>query len=298
MDLGVFADEVLDTVAGICGDSVVETHEQAGHVLDSLARRPGANAREMAAVFGVSLEQFERCRSRDWEKNDDKKAAVWTNICRSDAIFTWNVLIQRINAAAHWKEEFRDMQNEGDHSSDEEDEEQAVVAQDGQLEVAIPQAVVAQDGQLDVAIPDANALAMEVAGEASRAKCRELLERQLDCASAALGRRLARRLEAEIFEHCPGKKDFTHAARCVVANLRRNTMLAGGYAIGRVPPEWIILADHEALAPRMRQLQRRVFRAECKKEVRMAEDEEKIRSRMWRTAKGTDLAPPAQNDLD
>lgn len=32
MDLGTFADEVLDAVAGICGDQVVESHAQVGSV--------------------------------------------------------------------------------------------------------------------------------------------------------------------------------------------------------------------------------------------------------------------------
>eukprot|EP00931_Biecheleriopsis_adriatica_P107897 TRINITY_DN82239_c0_g1_i1.p1 TRINITY_DN82239_c0_g1~~TRINITY_DN82239_c0_g1_i1.p1 ORF type:complete len:309 (-),score=86.00 TRINITY_DN82239_c0_g1_i1:11-892(-) len=291
MDLGHFAEEVLDAVTGICGDTVVESHEQASHVLDALTRRPGAHARELAAVFGVSLEQFERCRAGGREKTQDE---VYADLCRSDAIFTWNVLIQRINAAAHWKEEFREMQNAGDGDTSSEEEE----GEDRLQERLGDEKHTAHEEVTDtLKVPEDAALvgSPDLAPAAARAKVQELLERQLD-APEALRRRLARRLEAEVFEHVPGKKDFTHRARSIVANLRRNTMLAAGYAAGRVPPSWLVLADHEALAPRMSQLHRRMFRAECMNEVREPEEEEKLRQRCWRTAKGTDLAPPAQNE--
>ncbi|CAE8642493.1 unnamed protein product [Polarella glacialis] len=287
MDLGAFAEEVLDAVAGICGDVVVESQTQAAHVIDALCRRPGSNHRELAAVFGVSPEQFEHARARGKEESKD---SVYTEMCRLDAVYTWNALIQRINYAAHWREEFREMQNAGDGgtSSEEEDEvlqELEVQAADG--ENRQPDA----DGENRQPVLSKFGLAIpSLAPQASRAKAKLLLEKQLDGAACeVLKGRLARRLEAEVFEHLPNDKDYKCCVRGLVANLRRNPMLAGGYVAGRVPPQWIVLADHEALATRMHQLQRRALRTECLKEVRECEEAEKARHKQWAVAKGHGL---------
>merc|ERR1711924_554150 len=47
----------------------------------------------------------------------ETKDKVFAETMRLDAVYTWNVVIQRINQAAHWREEFREMQN----ADDEED---------------------------------------------------------------------------------------------------------------------------------------------------------------------------------
>lgn len=291
MDLGNFAEEVLEAVAGICGDAVVESQEQASHVLDALCRRPGANSRELAAVFGLSHEQLARTREvtrlrsegGGAEKVRWEEDPVWANICASDAVYTWNVLIERINQAAHWREEFRELANADDEdggSSGGEDElaEDASVAGSDAVAARAPDGVVA-----------------EVSSKA-RAKARVMLAKHLDPAPEGLRCHLTRRLDDEIFEKCPADKDYRHCARSITANLRRNPMLAAGYATGRVPPQWLVLADEEALAPRMRQLQRRCLRVEGLKQAREDDDSAALRRKMWEVAKGTDLAPPAPNE--
>mmetsp|Transcript_19409 Transcript_19409/g.51859 ORF Transcript_19409/g.51859 Transcript_19409/m.51859 type:complete len:295 (+) Transcript_19409:127-1011(+) len=290
MDLGIFAEEVLEAVAGICGDTIVETHEQARHVLDALCQRPGTNTRELAAVFGLTHEQLARTREVSRLKSEGATAErtrweadpVWANLCASDAVYTWNVLIERINQAAHWREEFRELANaEGDEdgglSGGEEAENASIAGSD-------TMSVRAQDG-----------VVAEVSAK-TRAKARDLLAKHLDIAPEGLRGHLTRRLDDEIFEKCPADKDYRHCARSITANLRRNPMLAAGYATGRVPPQWLILADEEALAPRMRQLQRRVLRVESLKEAREDEDTAGLRRKMWQVAKATDLAPPPPNE--
>jgi len=282
MDLGNFAEEVHDTVVGICGDAVVETHTQAEHVLDALLRRPGMNHRELAAVFGITLEQLERCRAGGCEESQND---VYDNLCRLDAVYTWNVLIQRINHAAHWREEFREMWNEDDSSSEEEDEMAGEAAGVGPQD-GLP-------GKLDKQGQQGSTEQLVSAG--TREKARALLAKHLD-APERLRRRLIRRLDDEVTERCPEEKDYRHCARSITANFRRNTMLAAGYAAGRVPPQWIVLCDAEALAPRMRQLQRRVLRNECLKEVREDEATAELKRRAWVAARATDLAPPPPHE--
>jgi len=290
MDLGNFAEEVLEAVAGICGDAVVETHEQANHVLDALCRRPGTNSRELAAVFGVSHEQLARTRevSRLRSEGDDaeeirwEEDPVWANLCASDAVYTWNVLIERINHAAHWREEFRELANGEDDEdgalSGGEDENVSVAGSD----------ILAVAGAQEGAVAEVSAK--------TRAKARELLARHLEPAPEGLRRHLTRRLDDEIFEKCLVDKDYRHCARSITANLRRNPTLAAGYATGRVPPQWLVLADDEALAPRMRQLQRRVLRVEVMKEAREDDETAELRRKMWQIAKATNLAPPPPNE--
>mmetsp|Transcript_112727 Transcript_112727/g.273731 ORF Transcript_112727/g.273731 Transcript_112727/m.273731 type:complete len:263 (-) Transcript_112727:43-831(-) len=262
MDLGAFAEEVLDAVAGICGDVVVETHTQAAHVLDALVRRPGTDRRELAAVFGVSFEQLERCRSGGHEESKD---AVYDNICRLDAVYTWNALIERINQAAHWREEFREMWNDDDEAASDEEELPA-----DEASPSSPSPAEGGRAATELACEDP-ALGRPAAAEA-RERARALFAKHLD-APEPLRRRLVQRLDEEILERCPEDRDYRHCARGVGANLRRNTMLAAGYTAGRVPPQWIVACDVEALAPRMRQLQRRVMRRECLKEAVEEEEE-------------------------
>jgi len=195
MDLGNFAEEVLEAVAGICGDAVVETHEQANHVLDALCRRPGTNSRELAAVFGVSHEQLARTRevSRLRSEGDDaeeirwEEDPVWANLCASDAVYTWNVLIERINHAAHWREEFRELANGEDDEdgalSGGEDENVSVAGSD----------ILAVAGAQEGAVAEVSAK--------TRAKARELLARHLEPAPEGLRRHLTRRLDDEILRN-------------------------------------------------------------------------------------------------
>lgn len=287
MDLGAFAEEVIDAVAGICGDAIVETHAQAAHVLEALCRRPGANQREVAAVFGLSLEQFARSRDVTRMRDSGEEAKiqredpVWHDICVSDAIYTWNVLIERINQAAHWREEFRGMvmsvENGDDSSSDEEG---------GDCD---PEARETQNQEVVSAAPESQ---MALASAQTRQKARELFARHLEPAPELMRRRLSQRLDDEIFERNPDDKEYRHQARGLVANLRRNQMLAAGYATGRVPPQWLVTAEHEALAARGKQFQRRVERITCAKEAKHDDESAALRRKMWGMAKGTDLAPP------
>lgn len=304
MDLGAFAEEVLDAVANVCGDQVVENHTQAAHVLDALMRRPGAVRRELAAVFGLSLEQLERGRAPDGleETNDP----VYSDLCYSDAVYTWNVLMERINQAAHWREEFRDLRDvdarSDSEASDVEDGSGSAISP---IESGMPvdSAGLGAESQGERNVPDMSIMEdVEVgsvkvcsqfvrAGDNTRARAREVLAKRLD-APELLKRRLARRLEEEIFEAFPEDKDYRHCTRSVTANLRRNTMLAAGYAAGRVPPQWMVRADVEALAPRLAQLQRRVFRNECLREVQLDDESAEVKRRAWAAARGEDLAPP------
>jgi len=286
MDLGTFAEEVLDAVAGICGDAVVETHQQAAHVLDALCRRPGTDQRELAAVFGLTLEQLARTREVDRARSDGtvstmlEKDPVWASFCSSDAVFTWNVLMQRINQAAHWREEFRELA-----MADEDGE-----GSGGEENLLEDSSIAGSDVGSDAAI---GGLAAEASAR-TRERARALISKHLDPAPEGLRRHLARRLDDEIFEKCPVEKDYRPCARSIVANLRRNSMLAAGYATGRVPPEWLVLAQSEALAPRLRQMQRRVLRVEAFKEAQQDVDTAECKQKMWEVAKGTHLAPPAQ----
>mmetsp|Transcript_93237 Transcript_93237/g.179132 ORF Transcript_93237/g.179132 Transcript_93237/m.179132 type:complete len:288 (+) Transcript_93237:67-930(+) len=285
MDLGGFAENVLDAVAGICGDTVVETQSQASAVLDAVLRRPGAERREVAAALGVSLAQLERCRT---EGVEDTKNEVYASMCQSDAIHTGNILIERINQAAHWREEFRDMQNLGD-----EDDESC--CDSGNLE--------------DSDVTDTEAIATTAASDcqmtvhgvgiptAVREKASALLGKNID-ADSALKRRLVQRLEDEVFEQFPDEKDYRHCTRTVAASFRRNTMLAAGYASGRIPPQWIVHAGVGALSTRMTQLQRRCFQAEVLKEAQIESEVGEMRRKAQEAGKGTNLQPPAPNDFN
>lgn len=307
MDLGAFAEEVLDAVANICGDRVVESHTQAAHVLDALMRRPGAVRRELAAVFGLSLEQLERGRAPGGleETNDP----VYADLCYSDAVYTWNVLMERINQAAHWREEFRDLRDveapSDSEASDVEDTSSSAI-NPTEACVSADSAGFGAESKGEGIAPDASSMEdVEVgsvegsskfvrAGDSTRARAREVLAKRLD-APELLKRRLARRLEEEIFEAFPEDKDYRHCTRSVTANLRRNTMLAAGYTAGRVPPQWMVRADVEALAPRLAQLRRRVFRNESLRESQMDDESAEVKRRAWAAARGEGLAPPPED---
>mmetsp|Transcript_75910 Transcript_75910/g.146712 ORF Transcript_75910/g.146712 Transcript_75910/m.146712 type:complete len:281 (+) Transcript_75910:49-891(+) len=276
MDLGAFAEEVLHAVAGICGDAIVETHTQAAAVLDALLRRPGTDHREVAAVFGVSFEQLERCKNGG---DDNSKNEVYENLCRLDTVYTWNVVIQRINQAAHWREEFRDIANSGD-SSDEED------ADNETLTSSIP-ATPSPEQEENVG----PAQGEQLASNQTRQRARALLAKQLD-APEALKQRLVQRLDDDIFEEQPGDRDYRHCVRAVASNFRRNTMLAAGFSCGRVPPQWIVLCDAEALAPRLQQLHRRLLRKESLRDALQDDVTAECRRKAQEAARGTNLAPP------
>jgi len=297
--LGMFADEVLDAVAGICGDAVVENHTQAAGVLEALCKRPGTDQRELAAVFGLTREQlgksreFSRRRSEGKEAELREKDAVWASLCNSDAVYTWNVLIERINHAAHWREEFRELANEDDDgaSASSDDEPTHIELEAREAADESKRAPPKDEGESESPSPAKHRLAAE-ASRRTREKAQELMAKHLDPAPEALRRRLARRLDAEIFERCPSDRDYRHLARTIVANLKRNTMLAAGYATGRVPPQWLVLADAEALAPRLTQLGRRCMRSESSREALEDDETVQTRRRMWAVAKGQDLQPP------
>lgn len=281
MDLGSFADEVLDAVAGICGDAIVEDFEKACDVLDALARKPGRDRRELAAAFGLTLQQFENCRQRGVQEKT--KNAVYDDLCRSDAVYAGNVLVQRINEAAHWREEFRDMQNAVDQGEEDECSEAGTVPE--------------EDGDA------ASVRDVEVRGEASqvitadvRNRASAVLAKHLD-ASDALKRSLVRRLDEEIHERCPLGKDYRHCVRGIAASLRRNTMLAAAYTSGRVPPQWVVNASGDALAPRMAKMGVRVLQKEILKDAKMDDETAEQRRKSQVAGRGTTLAPPPINEL-
>eukprot|EP00929_Paragymnodinium_shiwhaense_P003819 TRINITY_DN104498_c0_g1_i1.p1 TRINITY_DN104498_c0_g1~~TRINITY_DN104498_c0_g1_i1.p1 ORF type:complete len:285 (-),score=64.44 TRINITY_DN104498_c0_g1_i1:97-951(-) len=276
MDLAVFSEEVADAVQGICGDRVIESHAQAASVLDALLRKPSSNARELAAVLGVTLEQLERCKHRGKENTSD---AVYADMCRNDAVYTWNVLIQRVNQAAHWSEEYRDIRD-GEEATDLEDA--LVLASDG----------MASDATSDVGEARTKDGAVEVSKEA-RKKATDMLAKRLEGAdNDAIRLRLGERLEQEVFEAYPEEKDYKNCARAIAANLRRNPMLAANYAAGRIPPAWLVNAHVSALAPRMAKLQRRVIRCEVLKEVQECEEVQEVRRKATRAGGGKELQPP------
>merc|ERR1712217_635580 len=101
----------------------------------------------------------------------------------------------------------------------------------------------------------------------------------------------------EILERHPSEKDYRHAARSIAASLRRNTMLAAGYTAGRVPPQWIVNANGEALAPRTQKMGNRLNRQESLKDCLCDPDTAKIRTRQRMAGKGINLQPPAPNEL-
>lgn len=284
MDLACFAEEVLEAVAGICGDTVVESHDQAKHVIDSFLRRPGTDRRELAAVFGLTLDQLENSRGPELDgPQRPEQNEVYAGICQSDAVYTWNIIIQRINQAAHWREEFRDMQNDADGDGFDGDTD------GGDCDLGADHAEAPLAATVDVS-----------AAAATRDRARALLAKQLD-APEKLRRCLVDRLESEIFEHRPevnGDVEYRRCVRGIAANLRRNTMLAAGYAAGRVPPQWIVLASTEALAPRIVQLTRRVDRKEFLKQAKYDDETNEEKNRMWNMARGTDLAPPPPVEFD
>lgn len=280
MDLAGFAEVLQEAVVGLCGDKVVETHQQADAVLDALLRRPGTERRELAAVFGISLEQLERCRHIGQHEHDDNPSeAVFDGLCHSDAVYTWNVVIQRINEAAHWQEEYRDLCQADEFSAGEED-----------FDVGDMPDITESDACGATAPAGVDVSMHEVSADA-RGKAKKLLAKHLD-APESLKLELVSRLEEEIFEHFPGDKDYRHTARTVAANFRRNTMLAAGFTGGRIPPQWIILADTEALAPRLQKLQRRALRKECLKEAQTSDEGAELRRRAATCGRGAGLAPP------
>lgn len=284
MDIGGFADEVLDVVANLCGDTVVETHEQASHVLEALVRRPGANMRELAAVFGLSFEtlertrEIERARSEGEDERLHRKNPVWSDMCKSEAVYTWNVLIERINQAAHWREEFRDLVQavQGGDESDVED-----FLDDASI-----------GGSETEKCPDS--MADSQVASATRVKARAILERHLEPADEELRKQLAKRLDCEIVERYPTEKEYRRCARGLGADFKRNPMLSAGYATGRVPPQWVLSADFLALAPRLRQFQRRIERAESCKEALQDCDIAEIKSKMYAVGMGHGLQDPAE----
>merc|ERR1719387_119116 len=150
----------------------------------------------------------------------------------------------------------------------------------------------AEDSDSDSEVDLSEALAVQPAGAEevvtsslasadTREKARALLAKHID-APEALKRRLVRRLDEEIVECAPEGNEYRQCARGLAANFRRNTMLAAGYAGGRVPPQWLTLAHYEALAPRLQQLRRRCFRAESLKEARHTEESADLHEKAWR----------------
>lgn len=281
MDLGNFADEVLDAVAGLCGDAIVEDFNKACDVLDALARKPGRDRRELAAAFGLTLQQFENCRQRGFQ--DETSNAVYADLCRSDAIYAGNLLIQRINEAAHWREEFRDLQNAGDQGEEDDCSEAGTVPE--------------EDGDT-AAVRDVEVRGAATEAIAADVRCRAsaVLAKHLD-ASDTLKRSLVRRLDEEIHERCPLEKDYRHCVRSIAASLRRNTMLAAAYTSGRVPPQWVVNASGDALAPRMAKLGVRMLQKENLKDSRMDDVTAEQRRKSQLAGHGTNLAPPAPNEL-
>jgi len=284
MDLASFSEEVLDAVAGLCGDAVVESHSQAADVLDALARRPGRDRRELAAILGMSLQQLECCRHRG-----DVVAThfSYADMCQADAIYAGNLLIQRINEAAHWREEFRDLQNAEEIGNDDEGSDGANFHdEDGDADTRL---ISAKSG-------DSTELARNGITTEVRARASALLAKHLD-ASEPLRHLLTKRLEEEIFERQPSEKDFRHAARSIAASLRRNTMLAAGYTAGRIPPQWIVNANGEALVPRLQKMATRADRVYTMKECACDEETSAFKAKARAAGLGMNLQPPAQNDL-
>jgi len=279
MDLGSFADEVLEAVAGLCGDTVVEDFDKACNVLETLAGRPGRDRRELAAALGLTLNQLESCRQGGVK---DGGNSVFDDLCHSDAVYAGNVLIQRINEAAHWREEFRDMQTAAD-LGEEYDCSEADAGLDNTGDDACLRG-----------IPDTEMGGCGITADV-RSRASGLLAKHLD-ASEGLKQRLVSRLEEEICEGHPVDKDYRHCVRSIAANLRRNPMLAASFTAGRVPPQWVVNANREALAPRLSKLGARAVRKELFTEATCEEAVNELRRLAQNVGRGTELAPPPQNE--
>merc|ERR1711865_1102451 len=100
----------------------------------------------------------------------------------------------------------------------------------------------------------------------------------------------------EVHERYPGEKDYRHCVRSIAAGLRRNTMLAAGYTSGRIPPQWIINSNGEALAPRFAKLGTRVIRKENLHDALQDEETAELRRRAKIAGNASELAPPPQNE--
>merc|ERR1712008_103037 len=123
----------------------------------------------------------------------------------------------------------------------------------------------------------------------TREKARALLAKQID-APEALKRRLIQRLD--IFLRSTQVTVTIAIAPVLSPVIYGGTMLAAGFSCGRVPPQWIVLCDAEALAPRMQQLGRRLLRKENLRDALQDDETAECRRKAWIAARGTDLAPP------
>jgi len=293
MDLGELSEEVLDIVQTLCGDTFVETHEQAADVLAALFQKPERNERELAAWLGVTFEQLVRCRAGACSPKTAtysstrvafEDGAVPAELCRMDAIYTWNVLIQRINQASHWQTEYQELVEEAAGGAELEDGGLDNVDIDDTASVASVDTATMSVTSTEMAVP-----------ASTRAKTVEVIVSRLATStkpSSQLVHRVAERLEREIFEQYPQDKDYKCCARSMAANLRRNAPLASGCASGRIPPEWMVRADHEALASRVQQMTRRVLRSECLKEVKLDDASAELKRKTNEAGRGTNIAPP------
>lgn len=269
MDLGDFADEVLHVVEGVCGDAVVETHEQATLVLATLMRKPGRDRVEVCAALGVDPRQdFVIALSREGVYELTENDEAFASLCRADAVYTRNMLIQRVNQAATWREEYRDLAS---GSTTEEP---------------------ASDDDCDDGFSVEGSLHKDGAREGCRARALKLFAKHLEAAPQGLSLQLARRLEDEVHEQHPDEKDYRCHARSIASNLRRNEKLAANYASGRVPPQWVAQCGFEALAPRTQQMQRRAFKSEALWESKMDDEAAAMKSHANEVGKATNLAPP------
>jgi len=288
MDVASLAQEALEVVGALCGDSVVESHEQAARVLEVMLKKPGRESREFAAVLNVTPEQLARCvecgllAGREASPLHRGGDAVYTELCWADAVYTLNMLMQRVNQVAHWTEEFQELRDRADGSGSAEEEDVLADMDDATS--------IASDGAMSGGAVERGA---NFVATSARAKAVGLLAKRLEAAaSQALRQRLAMRLEEEIFEQFPDNGDYRCCVRDIAANLRRNLSLAAAYSDGRVPPQWLVRVDIAALAPRLTQLQRRALRTECMKEALCDDETAELKHQANLAGKATDLAPP------
>eukprot|EP00746_Dinoflagellata_sp_MGD_P110278 gnl/MRDRNA2_/MRDRNA2_47351_c0_seq1.p1 gnl/MRDRNA2_/MRDRNA2_47351_c0~~gnl/MRDRNA2_/MRDRNA2_47351_c0_seq1.p1 ORF type:complete len:303 (+),score=77.79 gnl/MRDRNA2_/MRDRNA2_47351_c0_seq1:96-1004(+) len=262
MDLGNFADKFLETAESLCGEAMVESPDQARRILDCLldgSEIQRVNAHELAAVLGMPFEKLQRCRTRVQE-DARPDSAVFDDIARCDATFTWNMILQRINEAAHWRIEFKQFQEEMQDDPMElegDDEEHEDSAQ-----------IVKTSGSREI--------------NESQTKAIAVVDKVLIDASESLREFLTGRLAEEVAEHCPDDLAFRQRIRSVVSNLKRNQELLDSFISGRVPPRWLATVDVAALAPQKVQVVRQVNRISTMQAAEVDEETYKLHEKMKR----------------
>lgn len=261
MDLGNFAERFLETAESLCGEAVVESHDQAQRILDCLLDGPEiqrVNAHELAAVLGMSFEKLQRCRAK-LKEDPRPDGVVFDNITNCDATFTWNMILQRINDAAQWSLEFKQFQ--------EETEEDAMEVEGDDNEPGDSTEIMSASDSQQLTLSE------------SQTKAIAVLEKVLIDAPQVLRTFLTHRLAEEVAEHWSDDVSFRQRIRSVVSNLKRNHKLLDSFISGRVPPRWLATVDVSALAHEKVQLVRQANRIQTMKAAEVDEETYKLHER-------------------